>query len=210
MDVDKGGKGNGPLSALPPRNLHRMTTHLPLLLALCLAVTGVRAQELPVDSNAALTVSAAFSVPLNHVQVLEKAREAWHATFAQEPGASLAKGDRDDPTFEGQAYVRFRSEQLVGREESMGIITYRVKVQARNGTCRISVTDFRHVGNRDAYRGPIDVGLLTRNQAPPRKVRGMGRRNGQELWVDLKNVAVTRAEELVAAFGANLRQLAGP
>ncbi|MEZ4759141.1 MAG: hypothetical protein R2810_05065 [Flavobacteriales bacterium] len=66
------------------------------------------------------------------------------------------------------------------------------------------------MGNRDAYRGPIDVGLLTRNQAPPRKVRGMGRRNGRELWVDLKNVAVTRAEELVAAFGANLRQLAGP
>ncbi|MEZ4759142.1 MAG: hypothetical protein R2810_05070 [Flavobacteriales bacterium] len=53
-------------------------------------MTGVRAQELPVDSNAALTVSAAFSVPLNHVQVLEKAREAWHAT---RPGTGRKPGE---------------------------------------------------------------------------------------------------------------------
>ena len=188
-----------------------MMLRLLLLVALVPALAGVRAQDaLPVDSNAALTVTASVSVPLNHVQVLEKAREAWRASFGLEPGARLEPLDLEASAFEGVAYVSFRSRQLVGREETMGIITYRVHVQARNGTCRIAVSDFRHVGNREAYRGATDVGLLTRNTAPPRKIRGMGRRNGQELWDDLKEVARMRAEELVAAFGANLRQLAGP
>lgn len=187
-----------------------MTPRFPLLVAFGLFLLGARAQDLPVDTNAALTVSASVSVPLNHVQVLEKAREAWKASFGTEPGARLEPPDTDASTFDGVAYLRFRSEQLVGREETMGIITYRVQVQARNGTCHVLVTDFRHVGNREAFRGPTDVGLLTRNTAPPRKIKGMGRRNGQELWDDMKRVARLRAEELVAAFGANLRQLAGP
>lgn len=193
---------------MPPANLHRMR---PLLLTIALlTATLVCAQGPEPDSTAALSFSSSCSLPMNHVQVYAAALEAWQVTFGREPGAALDVKDPEGAALEGRAYIRFRSTQLIGREETMGIISYHVRIQARNGECRILVTDIRHVGNRNSRMGATSVGLLTNASAPPQKVRGMGHKNGVMLWNELKEVAERDIKELERRFGSHLRESTEP
>lgn len=179
---------------------HALSTVLVLQVLCC------GAQGLANDSSAALTLGSTISLPRNHAQVLHRAREAWQYTFGREPGAQLSALDTVAMTMEGSAYIRFRSEMLVSREQTMGIIAYKVKVQARNGECRTRITELRHVGNHNAVRGAIDVGLLTNNNVPPRKVRGMGRGNATQLWKELKTLSQEHLEALLRRYEAVLRR----
>jgi hypothetical protein len=169
------------------------------------ALLPLSGQELSVDTTAALSFSSRASLPMNHAQVLQQAREAWQASFGKEPGARLLQVDEASATLEGTAYIRFRSGQLVGREETMGIISYRVTVEARNGECRTHVSDLRHVGNHKAQRGGIDVGLLTNGTVPPNRIKGISYRSSVQLWNDLKDTASEEAQRLLRTFESNLR-----
>ena len=160
--------------------------------------------------DAALTFSRSVNIPLNAVQLYDKALDAWTWTFGREPGAMLKRSDRDQGVLEGVARVNFRSEMLTNREETMGVVHYRVVVQVRAGECRVVVSELTHVGNRAAPRGGIHVGPLTKGIDPPTRVSGMGRSNVQRLYADMKEVATKQITSVMQAFEARLRASVEP
>jgi hypothetical protein len=131
--------------------------------------------------------------------------DAWTWTFGREPGASLRKSDRSSGVIEGVARTNFRSEMLVGREESMGVISYRIVIQVQAGVSRITVSELTHTGNRKTARGGIHLGALTRGSAPTQRVPGMSRANTQRLYAELKAHSDERLGALLQAFEARLR-----
>jgi hypothetical protein len=162
-------------------------------------------QSLAMDSTAAISYTRSISVPLNAYQLYDRAMDAWTWTFGREPGASLRKSDRNSGMIDGVARSNFRSEMLVGREESMGVINYRVVIQVQAGVSRITVSELNHVGNRKTARGGIHLGALTRGSAPTQRVPGLSRANTQRLYAELKAHADERLSELLQAFEARLR-----
>ncbi len=174
------------------------------LFAICVSTAGF-AQVLANDSTAALTVSRSISVPLNNLMLFDKALEAWTWTFGQEPGAQLLRSDREQGILEGTARCNFRSQMLSNREETMGVIQYKVLINIRSGECRLMMTEFMHNGNRNTARGGIHVGRLTRQIVPPVRTPGMGRSNAVRLYKELKDLSLERSNALLAAFEARLR-----
>jgi hypothetical protein len=162
-------------------------------------------QSLAMDSTAAISYTRSVSVPLNAYQLFDKAMDAWTWTFGREPGASLRKSDRNTGTIEGVARTNFRSEMLVGREESMGVISYRIVVQVQAGVSRITVSELTHTGNRKTPRGGIHLGALTRGAAPTQRVPGLSRANAQRLYAEVKTHSNERINDLLLAFEARLR-----
>lgn len=175
-----------------------------LTVPLLLVLSG-RAQGLEGDSTAALSFNRSVNVPLNVVQIHDRATEAWTWTFGKEPGAKLVRTDREAGVIEGVARVNFRSSTVSMREESMGVIQYRVMIHIRPGECRITVTELTHSGNRNTARGGIHLGLLTRSILPPVKVPGAGRSNAMRLYADMKEQASTRVNAVLQAFTSRLR-----
>lgn len=176
-----------------------------LVMLMLAAGAAVRGQSLAGDSTAAISFTRMASVPLNAYQLFDKAQEAWTWTFGREPGAILRKSDRETGTIEGVARINFRSQMLVGREESMGVISYRVQIQVQAGTVRITVNELAHTGNRKTQRGGIHLGLLTRASAPPKRVGGMSRANAERLYTELKLLSEDRIAALLQAFDARIR-----
>lgn len=176
-----------------------------LLFSYAVPLTAQDARE-----DAALNFSRSMSIPLNAVHLFDKALEAWTWTFGQEPGASLKRSDRSGGIIEGTARVNFRSEMLTGREESMGVIQYRVTIMIHAGECRLTVSELTHIGNRSAPRGGIHCGLLTRGLDPTVRVPGLGHGNVQRLYADLKSVSSTRITAVMQSFEARLRASAEP
>ncbi|HMC96367.1 MAG TPA: hypothetical protein VKG92_01825, partial [Flavobacteriales bacterium] len=129
------------------------------------------------DPATAISYTRSVSVPLNAVQLFDRADEAWTWTFGKEPGARLLIKDRDKGVIEATARLNFRSEMLTQREESMGTVQYHITLQIRAGECRTVVTELTHTGNRNTARGGIHLGLLTHAEGPSHKVPGMGRSN---------------------------------
>ncbi len=162
-------------------------------------------QTLSSDTTAAISFSRSISVPLNSVKLFDKATDAWNWTFGQEPGAQLLRSERENGILEGNARVNFRSQMLSNREESMGVIQYRIIINVKAGECRTTVTELTHHGNYKAPRNGVHLGLLTRSMAPLQRVPGMSRGNSIRLYTEVKELATQRVQELMRAFDARLR-----
>ncbi|MBL8010294.1 MAG: hypothetical protein JNJ64_06770 [Flavobacteriales bacterium] len=173
-----------------------------LLFCSWLLAFGLRAQA---DSTQALVISAAYSLPLSQAQVIERAQRAWAQTFGREPGATLAPaGDRPDQ-LEGSAHFNFRSRDITGREETMGRVSYRVRISATNGGCDVSIGPFRHSGNRGALRGGTDLGVITAGGPAVKRPTGLSGRTVTGLLAEIRYLARQRSEALLRNFGALLR-----
>jgi len=183
-----------------------------LMLGILLAVSPVisTCQTLASDTLSALSYSRSVSIGLNAFQLYDKALDAWTWTFGKEPGATLRRSDREAGVIEGTARVNFRSTMLTGREESMGTITYRVIIQVHAGGSRITVNELVHTGNRDALRGGIHLGVLSRASSPQQRVPGLGKGNAERLYTEVKEHANGRITQLMQAFEARLRANAAP
>jgi hypothetical protein len=185
--------------------------NLPAMLRAVLATLALapwvlaHAQGMGMDSAAALRFSRSVSIPLNAAGIFDKAEEAWTWTFGREPGAVLRRSDRAAGVLEGTARVPFRSTMLMGREESMGVVTYRVSIHVRAGECRTVVSELTHQGNTTTPRGGIHLGLLTNGAEPPGRVGGMSRATIRRLYAEVKEVGSARVEQLMRSFEARMR-----
>lgn len=157
------------------------------------------------DSTAALQYTRSLSVPLNVFQLYDHALTAWTWTFGKEPGATLRRSSREEGIIEGTARIPFRSQMLTGREESMGVIQYRVTIHLKAGECRTVVSELTHIGNKTTPNGGIHLGLLTKAEVPPKKVSGMGRSNVARLYAEVKALGASHVTAMMQAFEARLR-----
>ena len=189
-------------------NLHTMHRSLLLLVACSLFLVGT-AQD-PGSNTAAITYTRSIAIPLNGVMLFDKASEAWTWTFGKEPGAKLLRSERAEGLIEATARLNFRSEMLTGREESMGIVQYRVLMHVRAGECRITISELTHTGNRTTARGGIHLGLLAKSDDPLRKASGMGGSNARRLYAEIKDVSQTRITGLMQAFESRLKASVDP
>ena len=171
-------------------------------LALPAAVAG---QVAGLGDSPPLTYTRTVTVPLNALLLHDKALDAWTWTFGKEPSGKTLRTDRDQGVIEGLARVNFRSEKLALREETMGVIQYRVVVITRAGECRVTVSELTHTGNRGTARGGIHLGLLLRGDRPAKNVKGIGANTGRRIYAEVKAVAEARVLGLLQAFDARLR-----
>ena len=183
-----------------------------LMLVLLSLLPGLYAmgQDMEMDTVGPVRYTRSINVALNAFMLHDKALDAWTWTFGREPGAQLRLNDRQAGVIEGSARVNFRSEMLVGREESMGVIAYRVQVLIRPGEARIAVSELTHTGNRNTARGGIHLGLITRAPRPQQRASGLSRANEERLYAELRTAAHERIATLLQAFEARLRSSAEP
>lgn len=174
-----------------------------------MAMSG-HAQVITSDSTAAISFSRTFTVPLSRSQVYDAALLAWQRSFGNQPGAKLTGTDAANGVLEGVARLNYRSTVLTAREETMGVITYRVTIHAGNGECALRVTQLTHSGNRNAMKGGLGFGLLTGTVVPPAPHPGISHRSAIRIYADLKQQAGDRIGNLLGVFGATLRQAGGP
>ncbi len=184
-----------------------MSRWLPVVLLLPVAIAN-QAQVVVADTAAALTFNHAYSVPLARAQVFDAALRAWAQSFGREPGAGLGHTDRENGVIEGTARIKYRGVPLTAREETMGVISYRVMIQAGNGECTVMVTHLVHTGNRGAMNGGMDFGVLT--GGIPEKHPGVSHRNAQRICADMRTQSTDRITALLNAFGASLRMAVEP
>lgn len=179
-----------------------------LLMALmACAALPLRAQA---DSSASVTYSRTVRAPLNGLLLFDKALDAWTWTFGREPGARLQLSERATGQIEGTARVNYRSAQLSLREETMGAVQYRVVITVKAGECRIHVGELTHTGNRSTPRGGVHLGLLTRGEAPSRRLQGVGGGTAKRIHTEVKAVADARIVALLQAFEARLKAQVEP
>ncbi len=182
-----------------------------LLILLLLPHCGMlRGQELSATSGPPFMLTEEIGLPLNRAQLVVAAKQAWDASFGQEPGARMVRLDQVDGVLEGQARFNFRSAMLAGREESMGVVSYAVSVHIRNGHCIVHLHDVKHTGNRGASGGGLDVGLLREGEAPVEHYPGMGLKFSRRLHAEVRAMAESRLRELIRLFSARLRLEANP
>ena len=178
-----------------------------LVLMTLLAAARCEGQSGNTDSTAAVTFSHTFTAPLSRAQLFDAAQIAWQRSFGLEPAAKLAVADRENGVLEGTARMNYRSALLTAREETMGVVTYRVTVAAANGECSVRVTQLLHTGNRNAMHGGLSFGLLTGAMVPTAPHPGVSHRNAVRIYGELKEQAGQRVNDLVNAFGSTLRQV---
>ncbi|MBK6776028.1 MAG: hypothetical protein IPG74_09380 [Flavobacteriales bacterium] len=169
---------------------------------------GSLAQELPATGGVPLRFAGSVSAPLNGKQLLANAAEAWRFSFGLEPGARMEL-DTTASNIVGTARFNFRSTQLNGREETLGTISYRVRITVLNGECRWSVEELKHTGNRAAPKGGVDIGLLTTGTSPPKRLPGMSHSASVKLWEDAKRQVTDRVDVVRRGFEARLRLVNG-
>lgn len=180
------------------------------LLPILLLLLSTRVPAQLQDSTAALRFTRSVSVPLNALRLYDVALDAWTWTWGRQPGATLRRADRQEGVIEGEAQVPFRSQMLTGREESMGIVRYRVVVRVKAGECLTVVSDMAHTGNRTTPRGGVHLGSLTQGEMPTVRVPGMGRNNVVRLYAEVKQVSTEHIRQVMQAFDARLRAMAEP
>lgn len=181
-----------------------------LILFLALSPGLAHAQGQDAETAIALGFTRSMSIPLNAVQFFDRASEAWTWTFGKEPGAKLLGADRDAGILEGTARLNFRSTMLTGREESMGTVTYHVRLQVHAGECRAVVSGLSHTGNHSTRLGGIHLGTIMRNDTDLRPVGGMGRGNLERLHAEVRGSATTRINSLLQAMEARIRASVEP
>ena len=175
------------------------------LALLLMPLLGICAARAPAQQATAITYDRSIAVGLNGVQLFEKANEAWTWTFGKEPGAKLLRTERGSGLLEGTARMNFRSEMLTGREETMGVVQYRVTIRTQPGECRVVVSDLTHIGNRNTSLGGIHMGLLRQGTDAVPALRGMGKANADRLHEELLATSNTRIQQLLRAFESRVR-----
>jgi hypothetical protein len=146
---------------------------------------------------------------LSKARVAALVPAAWDNSFGLDDGARIA-AQPDGSNFEGGAWHPFRPAQLEGREQAAGRLSYRVSIQADNGSCQVRVAHVTHRGSPAAKGGAIDLGVL--REAPPADLRvpGLSRSRAQKLYQEAVDAANARITELLGRFEATLRERAGP
>ena len=196
-------KGNLPLGLIP-FNLRHVSRMLSIFLFVLSTYTGVT-QPISTDVPVALTVTRSVSVPLNTLQLFDKAMESYKWTFGKEPGAQLIRSDRESGIIEAIARVNFRSDQLSMREESMGVIGYKILINTHAGECTVLVTEFIHKGNHGPNRAAIDLRLLTISTAPIDPPIRMAHSNLVKLYSNAKESANDRVLKVMQDFCSRIR-----
>ncbi|MBP6312448.1 MAG: hypothetical protein WAR83_00870 [Flavobacteriales bacterium] len=181
-----------------------MSRSLSIFLFLLCACSGA-AQSISTDVPVALTVTRSVSVPLNAVQLFDKAMESYKWTFGKEPGAQLIRSDRESGEIEAIARVNFRSDQLSMREESMGVIGYKILIKTHAGECSLLITEFVHRGNHGSRRAAIDLGLLTLSSEPIDPPIRMAHSNLVKLYSNAKESANDRVLKVIQDFCSRIR-----
>lgn len=176
-----------------------------LFVLFAFAMAVLRAQTLAGDPEGGVSYHATYNLPLNGLQMHDRALEAWNRTFGREPGAILQRNDREGGNLEGHARINYRSIPLVGREETMGTVGYRVVIRSEPGKCRLMVTDLKHTGNRNTMRGGVHFGRLTHQVRPAERIGGMGQRNAERIWEDIKAQSDAHMQRLLHNFGLQMR-----
>lgn len=157
----------------------------------------------------AMQFARTVSLPLSKARVAALVPAAWDNSFGLDEGARIA-AQPDGSSFEGGAWHPFRPALLEGREQASGRLSYRVSIQADNGSCQVRVAHVTHRGSPSAKGGAIDLGVL--REAPPADLRvpGLSRSRAQKLYQEAVDAANARITELLGRFEATLRERAGP
>lgn len=170
------------------------------------------ASALPQDARPSearpLVITDAVALPLSKSQILQVAATSWTYSFGQEPGAKVILVDTANANIKGVARFNFRSTGVGSREETMGVISYEVVVQAENGQCRVRVCHLSHTGNHNAPGGGIDLGLLYADQRPQTKVPGISMGTANRLHDDMRAQVQARLTEVMKAFFSAMRRAA--
>ena len=177
-----------------------------LLIALTVTAKG---QVSPVAATGQFMISEDVGLPMNKAQIVVAAQDAWAASFGQEPAAQLTVVDVENGLLEGTARMNYRSKMLMGREETMGTVTYQVTIQAKNGQCHLRVHNLRHTGNRTAKGGGINAGIIMAGVAPDVHYEGVGLGPSRRMHADIRDAAATRLGEASRRFAARLRSFGG-
>lgn len=178
----------------------------PLLLLLASLLSAQDGADAP--SAAPLTISRSVSVPLNATQLFDAAEQAWTWTFGKEPGAKVLRSDRGTGVIEGTARMNYRSTLFSLREETMGTVQYKVRVEVKAGECRVVVSELVHTGNRGTARGGVHLGQLTQGELPAQRIRGTGRANAVRIHAEMKGQVQTHIGGVVQAFHSRIRSIA--
>ncbi len=155
-----------------------------------------------------LILQDAIGLQLSRMQVYAAAQEAWAYTFGQEPGAKVDLKDAENGLLEGTARFNYRSNFLVDREETMGVITYHITIQADNGQCRVRITQITHTGNRNAMGGGIDMGPIYAGDRPLIKIPGMSLGSAQKVHADMRMQVSIQIHKVMNAFATRMRTAA--
>ena len=181
-----------------------------VLLPFLFAATTVLPAQVPAEAPQRLAFSDAIALQLSKAQVLELALRAWEYSFGQEPGAEVLQVDSANGRIEGAARVNFRSTGLGAREATMGVIAYRITLEARNGQCLVRISHLEHTGNKMATGGAVDIGPIYAGARPLTKVPGISQGTAQRLHADMRTQATAKIQEAIHTFAARMRLLAAP
>ena len=175
-------------------------------LLLLFGALQVMPQESSLDTPRPFVINEAVALPLSMAQVELAAREAWQYSFGQQPGAQLVSDDAGTGRVEGIARYNYRSATVGSREQTLGVIDYKISIQAENGQCRIRISHFIHSGNKNAPGGPVDLGTIYAGQRPAERVPGISAGTAQRLHQDMRTQVSAQVKELIKAFSARMRQ----
>ncbi|MBK7269601.1 MAG: hypothetical protein IPI07_08820 [Flavobacteriales bacterium] len=160
------------------------------------------------DSSMAITFTGAINLPLAMKPMHALAMEAWKVSFGREPGAAIVLNDADKGVLEATAHFNYRSAKLNGREETMGRVSYRVRIRSENGTCSVGVTQFKHQGNKAALRGGIDLGLVTVSGPPLGRTPGLSPWGAKNILAEVRARSRSTADRVIRAFVAAMQATA--
>lgn len=172
---------------------------------LVLSGINLAAQDNPELAPRLLVVKEAIALPQSMAQIGKAATKAWPYSFGQEPGSRIVLDDPSTGRLEGVARFNFKSSTTANRPGTLGIIEYRVGIQAENGLCRILISQFVHTGNRNAPGGAIDLGHVYAAERPPERVPGISRGAAQRLNEDMRNQLRAHLGEVIKTFRMQLR-----
>ena len=163
-------------------------------------------QESPLDAPRPLVINEAVALPLSMAQVELAARDAWQYSFGQQPGAQLMLVDAGTGRVEGIARFNYRSSSVGSREQTLGVITYKISIQAENGQCRIRISHFLHSGNKNAPGGSVDLGAIYTGPRPSERVPGISLGTAQRLHQDMRTQVSAQVREVIKVFSSRMRQ----
>jgi len=152
-----------------------------------------------------LVLQDAIGLQLSRMQVYSAALEAWTYTFGQEPGAKVDLKDAANGLVTGTARFNYRSNLLASREETMGVITYHITIQADNGQCKVRISQVQHTGNRNAMGGGIDIGPIYDGDRPMTRIPGISLGTAQKVHADMRLQVSTQVRSVMNAFAARMR-----
>ncbi len=177
-----------------------------LFLTLLLWAAGAFPQDIQPADARPLVITDAIAMPLSRSQILQAALKSWPYSFGQEPGARMILVDTANGSIKGMARFNFRSTGVGSREESMGVVSYTIAIEAENGQCRVRVGHLNHTGNHNAPGGGIDMGLLYADKRPQTPVPGISMGTANRLHDDMRAQVQARANEVLKVFLGAMRR----